>query len=767
MDGFFEVGERVDGLDKDVLQTAEGCALAEACERHADFTVLSLRRIDDGDGQTCDGIEVECDNRRVGQFNTSGIRPVERLLLIWRPRARRYSVRALRTDFPRLLHQNAVGANEPASLCLYAQDWAEVRRTLTPERFLERILEWLAGAADGSLHADDQALEQLFFTGNAHLILPAGFGADTQAAFEMTFSLREEGNALVFRPAKPDPNKRSWPGFIVRLPAVPHGAIAHVPQTLGDFTTGMGAQWGIDIEQALRFAVEGAYPTGNTVTMHDAAGTMLLFSVPRRRTDAAAPEQTDWVGLLLDNTPEALALELGTLFKDVATGALHVDTHLAGSSGGTDAWKTWPLKGMVMARHALDSTEACRMSGLDEVAALRPRVLAGAGALGSAMLNLWSREGHGRWSVVDDDLVMPHNLVRHTAFDCHIGHPKALAVSHVSQIALLGAADIVVLPGKVGQLTVDGEHALKNATLVVDATTSIHASRLLGAMDGIGRCATVFMTPNGDSGVLMMESADRTVRLGALEAGYYREMLKAPWGATHLEASGRMRTGHGCRDASFVLSAETVGLHAANLATQVRRAECQAKALVRVWIRDEVLGTVAVHEIPVGDAHSQASKGWTVHWDQIVEDTMLAIRAGALPVETGGMLLGITDVAARVIHIVDVRPAPPDSVATPASFTRGREGVEAMVSEARRRTLGEVDYVGEWHSHPSGTRATQSPTDVRQLSQLADRVAQDGLPVIQGIAGEVGRSKLGVTWTVDWRGAGAMVATQSEDHSHA
>lgn len=763
MDRFFEVGERLGGLDKDVLQTNEGRALAEACERHADFTVMSLRRIDDGDGQTCDGIEVECDNRRVGQFNDSGIRPVERLLLIWCSRARQYSVRALRTDFPRLLHQNAVGANEPASLCLYAQDWAEVRRTLTPERFLERTLEWLAGAADGSLHADDQTLEQLFFTGNVHLILPARFGKDTQASFEMTFSLWEEGTALVFRPAKPDPNKRSWPGFIVRLPAVPHGAIAHVPKTLGDFITEMGAQWDADIEQALRVAVEGAYPAGNTVTVHDAAGTVLLFSIPRTRTDGAAPEQTDWIGLLLDHTPETLALELGTLFKDPSTGTLHVDSHLAGSTGGTDRWKTWPLKGMVMARHALDRREACRMSGLDEGAALRPRILAGAGALGSAILDLWTREGHGHWSVIDDDLVMPHNLVRHTAFDFHIGHTKAFAVSHVSQLALPGAADIAVLPGKLGQLTADGENALKNAALVVDATTSIHASRLLGATDCIGRCSTVFLTPSGGASVLMMESADRAVRLGDLEAAYYREILNARWGATHLEANGRLRTGHGCRDASFVLSAETVGIHAANLAAQVRRAESQDNALVRVWIRDDVLGTLAVHEVPAGDAYSHVSHGWTVRCDQIAENAMLALRAGALPFETGGIVLGITDVEARVIHIVDVRPAPPDSTSTPSSFIRGRHGVEPMVNEVRRRTLGEVDYIGEWHSHPPGTRATQSPTDVRQLSQLAIRVAQDGLPVVQGIAGELGGGKLGVTWTVDWRGAGAFTVKKGRE----
>lgn len=45
-------------------------------------------------------------------------------------------------------------------------------------------------------------------------------------------------------------------------------------------------------------------------------------------------------------------------------------------------------------------------------------------------------------------------------------------------------------------------------------------------------------------------------------------------------------------------------------------------------------------------------------------------------------------------------------------------------------------YFGEWHSHPPGHSAQQSPDDQLQLFKLALGMADDGLPVIQLIVGK-------------------------------
>jgi integrative and conjugative element protein (TIGR02256 family) len=754
-DAFHELGTVIDEAEAMRLGSTQTRHLAEACRRHDDFEIVAFRHLGMQDDEPVIALEVICDNRRVTAFNTSGIRPVERLLLSWWPRARRPSVRALRKDFPRLLHQNAVPADEPASLCLYAQDPADVARALTPERHLEHILTWLARSAEGTLHAPDQELEGLFYTGGTRLFLPADFGQLTHRPL-LSFEGWWASGIFVLRPRASKPGAIDVPALVVWLPPVPHVPMAHVPQTLGEFASAMGTAWAIDIEGALRAALTNAYPPGQLHPYRAGDIACIVFVIPRVREAGALPERVDCVGMLMSTTPEDLAREMGILTLVPSPQAWVVDTHLGGATDACDAWRQRRIDAIVPAQQTLDRHEAQRLSGISPALPMQPRVLAGAGALGSAMLNHWIREGLGPWTVLDDDLVMPHNLVRHTATDAAIGRPKAEVVAKAANAVWTDGEDVRALPGCIGALTDEGEAALREAALVVDATTSIRASRRLGHADGIGRCATVFLTPNGLGSVLMMESADRAVRLGDLETAYYRAILHAPWGATHLATAGHMRTGHGCRDASLVLSGEVVGLHAALLARQVRLAATAPQARLTVWGHDAATGAVGVHPVAPPTASRVDADGWAVHWDAEVEARMLALRASHLPSETGGILLGCVDVEARTLRVVEACPAPPDSIATPASFVRGRSGVAACVAEARRRTQHEVDYIGEWHSHPNGALAVPSTTDRRQLSELAERLAAEGLPVLQGIAGLNDAGLPSVHWSVDWQSAAAQ-----------
>ncbi|ASK90701.1 hypothetical protein [Xanthomonas citri] len=111
------------------------------------------------------------------------IQPRERLWLGLDPSSKRSpEVRALRRQFPSLLHLNAVASNEPASLCLY-ENWAHEERQWTAQRHLRRVLWWLREAARGSLHAADQPLEPLFYGTGYTVILPAAF--QTQSADDL------------------------------------------------------------------------------------------------------------------------------------------------------------------------------------------------------------------------------------------------------------------------------------------------------------------------------------------------------------------------------------------------------------------------------------------------------------------------------------------------------------------------------------------------------------------------------------------------------
>jgi integrative and conjugative element protein (TIGR02256 family) len=122
--------------------------------------------------------------------------------------------------------------------------------------------------------------------------------------------------------------------------------------------------------------------------------------------------------------------------------------------------------------------------------------------------------------------------------------------------------------------------------------------------------------------------------------------------------------------------------------------------------------------------------------DKGLESKLRQLRAEKLPAESGGVLLGYHDLNLGEAVIVDVLPPPPDSRHSTGFFERGAEGLLELYGEVQRRTGNVVGYLGEWHSHPPGHNARQSPDDLLQLFKLTLGMADDGLPVIQLIVGE-------------------------------
>ena len=97
---------------------------------------------------------------------------------------------------------------------------------------------------------------------------------------------------------------------------------------------------------------------------------------------------------------------------------------------------------------------------------------------------------------------------------------------------------------------------------------------------------------------------------------------------------------------------------------------------------------------------------------------------------------GLADIPAKSIHVVEALPAPPDSIEKPNEFIRGTRGVQEAIDEVRRKTAGQVRYVGEWHSHPSKASARPSPIDTLQIDWLAALMDMDSMPALMMIAAD-------------------------------
>jgi hypothetical protein len=171
----------------------------------------------------------------------------------------------------------------------------------------------------------------------------------------------------------------------------------------------------------------------------------------------------------------------------------------------------------------------------------------------------------------------------------------------------------------------------------------------------------------------------------------------------------------------------------------------KAEPAVTVWRADPATLAVAPVAVRPAEVRRQRIGQWTLTIDLNLLALLHQLRAGRLPNETGGVLLGAYDMDRRAIYVVDTIPSPPDSKEWPMLYIRGCEGLGDEVDAARARTGEQLEYIGEWHSYPDRCSVMASGDDRRVFDWLTERMAVDGLPALMAIIGEKGVS----SWHLD------------------
>jgi integrative and conjugative element protein (TIGR02256 family) len=539
---------------------------------------------------------------------------------------------------------------------------------------------------------------------------------------------------LVSAPAGSAKQKGNTEPIQVMLPAIIHGRPELDPPTLGELADMLTAR-GVDLLSTLTSAVQELVEDGGVAATEDTF-VILLLHIPVVREKDGPVERIAHRAYLTDHGTLELGVALGSLYfqnqkyyKEQTSGIL--------APASKDDWRAEKIMAIEVVS-GLDRPSARRQSGITEEGP--EGVLIGAGALGATMLDLWVRGGWGQWSVVDNDHIKPHNLVRHPADASHIGGSKADVARYRHDIIMQGASTMVAIHADACEL--DDEKlspVLSTSKLIVDVSTTLEYPRLASTRDDFGRHVSAFVTPRGSDGVLLMEDENRTLRLRTLEAQYYRAVISADWGRDHLDGNlGTFWSGASCRDISVVMPYSRITAHAATLAEQIQKLSSQPEAAIRVWSHNELSGAVAAHSVPAHAERRISCKDIELFIDEGVIAKMMDTRNSHLPNETGGIVLGYYDFNVKAVVVVDALAAPSDSKSNSASFKRGVEGVVTAVAEASRRTADVVGYIGEWHSHPPGCRANPSKDDFFQLAYLALGMSQEGLPAVSLIVGTDG-----------------------------
>lgn len=710
--------------------------LYRACLGNPSCTVLATKQEGDGGHQS---IIADFGDGTFDASNTFGICRNERLAISYRENEKfPWEVRALRKDFPLTGHQYHALENEPRPLCLYLASWESVQRSWTPQLFINRIFWWLRATAEGTIQTDDQAVEQLFFASPYTIVLPKGHfeGSSDQATMKLAFiSIPNEdasSHTLVGRYVEGKDRQQSFCSSLsIVLDPVEYGPIEGFAHNLGLLQEILRSR-NCDLIDRLKTAI-GELVTEAGIVPSAKEIVLLILGIPRLLH--GQPQGIEVQGFALECDICKLGQMLAVLYQDPVSKKYYKEQSLNGTSTqDAGEWKNVSIQPVNISSYP-DEKTVRKYSGLESDEAGPKGVIAGVGALGGLIAQIWNRECWGDWHYVDADIIKPHNIVRHIATHQCVGHPKARVVSallndlHPSPVDAQGRAIVGTIESDDGKT----QALVGSSSLIVDVTTTIHVPRIIAQNDSFPRTVSVFLSPSGVSAVMLMEDANRKIRCNSLEAQYYRAILDSEWGKHHLVGHlGKFSVGGGCREITLALSNEMLHIHAGNLARQLRKGVAQVNAKICVWVYQDETGSVQVHDVETFRSSTLQIGEWRIVLDEGLLNEARQLRAGVLPSETGGILLGIVDQKDQTITLVKACNAPESSAQKEESFTRAGYGSQ-FITECMQQTADIVTYVGEWHSHPEGFAPLPSSLDVKQHFFVHDSLSQEGQPALMMI----------------------------------
>jgi len=676
------------------------------------------------------------------QLTVNDIRRVERFAVVFEPGDATYpEVLALRTDFPLVPHLNLRKDEFPRSLCLYDQSWEEVRTRWTASAFVERIRGWLADTATGTLHRDDQPLEPLLFGTPYRLVIPADLvkvDGETAEKLDVEFvQTGEHRGTLIAHKSRAPRHKGEPPKFIASMfvaDARRHGIIRNAPRNLEELA-GFVKGESFNLLAELRDRVKKWKDDGCL----DAA-LIIVIAFPLQRQEGAEAEISDiWAFVTVQSVFE-VGKRLGvwdwvqTKNKRAVGLLLRPDESLRGHDVALD---------VVRPHFSFSRTGAASASGAEPV--LCKTVAVGVGALGSQVVMNLVRGGFGTWTLIDEDDLLPHNLARHALPPWCVGSTKVFAIGAMidgcfeedPQTRTIAAN--ILRPGDQKEAI---DAALAESELILDFAASVPVARHLARqVESAARRASLFLNPRGTDLVCLCEDRDRATPLDCLEMQYYRAVIHDDRLSGHLEMNAtKTRYARSCRDVSFALPTHLVSIHAGVGAQAVRSVIGESEATIKVWRSDPVTCAVSALGIPVQRVHRAPVGEWTLILDDWLFQTLSDMRSSKLPNETGGVLIGSYDLPSKTVYVVDTIPSPPDSEEWPTLYIRGSEGLRDKIGGITEMTAGQLEYVGEWHSHPDRCSCLPSNDDFKVFSWMTDRMSAAGLPALMAIIGQHGSS---------------------------
>jgi len=386
-------------------------------------------------------------------------------------------------------------------------------------------------------------------------------------------------------------------------------------------------------------------------------------------------------------------------------------------------YKSNNLEGRVFGVQMIDFATtklANYISNTDTSVADKRILVLGCGAIGSKLIYHLYRCGICNLTICDNDVFNSHNVCRHAIVKHGLWEKKVnlvkkeLDAMYVSNDRLTTVVDEDIMKWLPSA-------DLSSFDLIIDATASASIFRLIDkmstelscpiihfALSDAGNLGHVYVHTNNDSALsdYYMILASKSVEDDDIR-NWIRHESKY-----NLD---RVRIGEGCHSNTMRLGDEIISTHtgiAASIVKSVLSKSSNNMAYLS-FANVEYEGQVFTERITIPrfiQLLNSDCEDWQI---RIPEPLLKKIQLEAKLAgkkEVGGYLMGSVDRKHKVIYVLH-QYKPADSKQKNVKLSLGTKGWREEYMKVKESSAGMLDYLGDWHSHPTGSLA-MSTTDI-------------------------------------------------------
>ncbi len=701
-------------VSKEILKTIEVLEIGNVLEVSCDETGAET-------------LHIEIDSIELPQYPIVSVKKIEPVWIYVQDE--KIPIVYCREDFPVVPHLNVYDDGKKA-LCLFDVPYYDIRHLFNASLLLKRIVEWFSLTARGELHQKSQPLEPFFPYVLDKVILTPGFHENIFIRLERTVS---SNGSVTLKNTDIQSGKGDIYGLIIVTSNNKgrENIINFLPKTLGDLDRAFGKTLLDQIAPSVELLWDVIHCPqkykkifNQTLNLLKNCKILLLVKTSVYRDGI---EETSFFKFFT---------VFGKLSDLISNLGYKIEKNKLVKKSNSDNYKNTKIFPYEI-QYTINRKYAQDLNRKIESSENLKYMQIGVGALGSQIANNCIRSGFGEWVYLDDDEFLPHNIARHCLLREYVCANKADSmVKYADSILFQGeSSSYGAIASNIFDVTAQTEiqNNFSSVHMLVDTSASIAVERKI-ALDykNTPRCMSLFMNPSGTSLVMLREDKKRSIKLDTLEMQYYRLIVNTELLNNHLQLSERVLYSTSCRGSSLVFSQDMTAIFSGMGSKVIKQADTEEVALVCVWYEDG-LEIKCIEEN--GEFFEEIEHGeWILKISSSVKERLYTLRFEILPNETGGILIGSFDFFRKICYVVDILRAPVDSKEYPTAFIRGSKGLKKQIQHIEKFSVGNLYYIGEWHSHPNNN--TNASTDdrilLKSISEFTNAECNPGVMIIVG-----------------------------------